>query len=300
MKHYHVGGISLPTAPIMIGAGVCKSPETAKKWLSVAPVVSGSYTPQPREGNKGNELFYPKRAEEFRTLGFGLNSFGMPNMGFTTAAWDFNTYAGEFPLIVSVAGFNVGDYLAGIEAFSAVSCVQAIELNFGCPNIEHGKIISFDLQTLADLFARLGAVQKPIWVKFSPFSDPGQLKEVAKLVNTAPSTVKAVVTSNTFPCAYAGKNAISPMSGLAGLSGCALKPIALGQVVQFRQHLREVDVIGIGGITNGNDVVEFLDAGAKAVQLTSLPFWSGTPSDFWTSLLDSTTGSQLNVYLDTQ
>lgn len=299
MIGYQVGGISLPSAPIMIGAGVCKSPQTTWKWLNVAPVVSGSYTPERREGNKGDRLFYPDTEEELRAVGFGLNSFGMPNMGFAAAS-EFAGYHGGQPLVISVAGFSVDDYVTGVKQFVTVEGVVAIELNFGCPNTEHGKIMSFDTRSLDTLFRRLGEfVGRPIWVKFSPYSDPGLLMEVAMVVNSATSTIKAVVTCNTFPSAYAGKNAISPMGGLAGLSGPALKPIALGQVIQFRQHLvPEIDVVGIGGINAGNDVVDFLDVGAKAVQMTSLPFWLGEPSHFWETLLNSKTGDRLETFLN--
>ena len=302
MATYRVGGVLLPYAPIMIGAGVCKTPKVAQEWLVVAPVVSGSYTPERREGNKGNQLFYPDTEEEFLKQGFGLNSFGMPNMGFTATAQEFMKYGGENPLIVSIAGFDVGDYVAGVKAFAGVPNIRASELNFGCPNTEHGKIMSFDLASLEKVFRELkGLSATPMWAKFSPYSDPGLLKEVAHVVNATASVVKAVVICNTFPNAYAGKGAISPNNGLAGLSGPALKPIALGQVAQFRQHLNpEIDVIGIGGTITGNDVIDFLDAGAKAVQLTSLPFWSSNPGRFWESLLNADTGDRLEKYLNNE
>jgi dihydroorotate dehydrogenase len=299
MAEYQVGGITLQTAPIMVGAGVCKSPHTTWDWLAVAPVVSGSYTPLRRDGNEGTRLFYPDTEEELKKLGFGLNSFGMPNMGFAAATTELARYTGEQSLIVSLAGFSIDDYVNGMEQFTPIEGISAIELNFGCPNTEHGKIMSFDPRSLDSLLQRLGKYRdRPIWVKFSPYSDPGLLKEIAAVINASALIIKAVVTCNTFPSAYAGKTAISPMGGLAGLSGAALKPIALGQVIQFRQHLvSEIDVIGVGGITVGNDVIDFLDAGAQAVQMTSLPFWLGSPSLFWNTLLDAHTDNRLETYL---
>lgn len=297
MTKNQVGGILLPTR-IMIGAGVCKSPQTARQWLTVTPVVSGSYTPEPRKGNNGARLFYPDTEEELQAIGFGLNSFGMPNIGFEAAAREFASYKGEQPLVVSIAGFSVEDYLSGVSAFAR--CASAHEFNFGCPNVlGHGRIMSFDLLGLEKLFSQLeGVAKKPIWVKFSPYSDPGQLKEVAQVVNKYSSVISAVVTCNTFPNAYAGRYAISPNNGLAGLSGSAMKPIALGQVVQFRQHLKaDIDVIGVGGVTSGNDVVDFFEAGAQAVQMTSLPFWLGEPSRFWEALLNPETGKHLEALL---
>lgn len=288
MSGFYAGGIHFPHTPIMIGAGVCKTPQGTLDWLKVAPVVSGSYTRQPRTGNQGNNLFYPETEAEFLQLGFGLNSFGMPNMGFDAAAREFSLLIPENRLIVSVAGFSVQDYVAGVQQFDSVQSVSAIELNCGCPNTGHGTIMSFDIAALKQTFQELldlGFRETPIWVKFSPYSDPGFLKEVAALVNEYPRLIRAVVTCNTFPNAYAGKGVISPNDGLAGLSGPAIKLTALGQVVQFRKNLQpQIDVIGVGGITTGNDVVDFLHAGAVAVQLTSLPFWSDKPSEFWSRL----------------
>ncbi len=283
----------------MVGAGACKSFEQAK-WLFVAPVVLGSFTPLGRDGNEG-ELFYPKTEEEFLKAGFGLNSYGMPNKGFEVEKQlpSENAYN---PLIISIAGFNVEDYLQGVSVFKNLQrIISAFELNFGCPNTEHGKIMSFDIESLDDLFCELARIANslPVWVKFSPYSDPGLLKEVATLVNEHKGVINVVVTCNTFANAYSGPGNIYPNNGLAGLSGPALKPIAWGQVVQFRQHLDvEVDVIGVGGLITGDDIVDFLGSGAKAVQLTSMPYWSGNPGEFWERLLRPEDGGRLVKMLE--
>lgn len=140
--------------------------------------------------------------------------------------------------------------------------------------------MSFDLSSIEELLMHLHP-NKPVWLKFSPYSDPMFLKEMAAVVNSAKSKVKAVVTCNTFPNAYVSRNAITPNDGLADLSGPALKSIALGQVVQWRKHLdSDIDVIGVGGITTGNDAQDFLEAGASAIQTNSLAFWSGKPPEY--------------------
>lgn len=294
---YSAGGVTFLHSPIMIGAGVCKTPARTQDWLQVAPVVSGSYTPEAREGNEGN-LFFPETEKDFQRVNFGLNSFGMPNMGFLNAVEAFTSMTIKNPLIISVAGFSTEDYHKGILVFRDVA--SAIELNFGCSNIEHEKITSFDLRFLDTLFRDLVKCnyQFPIWAKFSPYSDPGMLKEVASTVNEYEGAIKAVVTCNTFPYAFAGVENISPNDGFAGLSGPVMKLIARGQVRQFRQHLNpEIDVIGVGGITTGNDVVDFLDDGARAVQLASMPFWSGDPGKFWEKLINAQDGIRLEKYL---
>ncbi len=299
-KLHEVGGVSFKSLPIMIGAGVCKDPARTLEWLEIAPVVSGSYTKEARSGNSGQHLFYPDTLDSFLELGYGLNSFGVKNDGAAAAVDAFNESAISKPLIISVAGFSVTDYVDCIQAVSNCITISAIELNLSCPNMQHGTIVSFDLTLLEEMLTALTSYNgKPLWVKLSPYSDPNQLAAVATLINKHSETIRAVVTCNTFPNGYAGETVVSPNHGLAGLSGPALKPIALGQVRQLRQHLcSSIAVIGVGGITTGDDIVDFLEAGGAGVQLTSLPFWLKTPDLFWSQLVNQETGNKLRAYLE--
>lgn len=303
MSQWNAGGVRLPHGPYMIGAGVCKSPASTAKWLKVAPVVSGSYTPQHRAGNPG-KVAWPNFAGDVQRLGYALNSYGMPNMGFAAAATSFHqSMQTKQPLIVSVAGFSVDDYVLGVRTFGSVSNVAAIELNFGCPNTqgEHNTIVSFDPDVVWQIMLGIGRLelQKPIWVKLSPYSNPQDLQRMAGMLNhcVGPQPL-AVVTCNTFPNAFAGEGLIDPNNGMAGLSGPVMKPIALGQVKQFRQHLDErIDVIGVGGTFTGDDIIDFLEAGAQAVQITSLAHWMGDPRRFHEHLLTGEHSSRLVEHL---
>lgn len=295
-KTYHVGGVSLPDAPIMIGAGVCKTPAATRDWLAVAPTVSGSYTLESRTGNSGRVL-YPETLEDFLQSGFGLNSYSMPNPGWATR--DLVALPRMNPLVVSIAGFELWHYWAGILEVHDNPNTAAVELNFGCPNTQsdHPDILSFDPKAVEQLLEGIAgnSYQTPIWLKFSPYSNPQELLRMAAVVNQFRDRLQlTVVTCNTFPNAYAGPQAIDANDGLAGLSGPALKPIALGQVRQWRAALEPgIGLVGVGGSTTGNDVVDFLETGADAVQLTSLPHWLGTPARFWERILDETTGGRL-------
>lgn len=299
-KPHEVGGVLLLGLPIMIGAGVCKDPTRTLEWLKVAPVVSGSYTKEARSGNSGERLFYPDTLEELLKLSYGLNSFGVKNDGVTDAVSAFDKSTFDQPLVMSVAGFSVEDYVQCVGVVSNSETVSAIELNLSCPNLTHGTIASFDLALLEELFTALSPHnKKPLWIKLSPYSDPNQLAAVASLINKYADIMRAVVTCNTFPNSYAGDDVVTPNQGLAGLSGPALKPIALGQVRQLRQQLDgDIAVIGVGGIISGDDVLDFIEAGAAAVQLTSLPFWLKNPDLFWDQLLTTETKKKLNDYLE--
>lgn len=307
MPPWRVGGVHLPDGPYMIGAGVCKTPARAAEWLTIAPVVSGSYTAQRRTGNFG-QVMWPQTLEELLTNGYGLNSYGMPNMGFIPAANAFTVMEPSQPLIVSVAGFSVRDYLHGIKIFGSVSSVTAIELNFGCPNTlgDHPDIISFSPKVLDRLLKDVAfdneLTDKPIWLKLSPYSNPLELKRMANIVNKyARDLTLAIVTCNTFPNTYVTEADVTPNNGMAGLSGPMMKPIALGQVKQFRQYLdAEIDVIGVGGISTSDDIVDFLEAGAKAVQITSLAHWAGDPRSFTDHLFQEGTSDRFFQYLEAQ
>lgn len=304
MPQWSAGGVRLPHGPYMIGAGVCKTPASTAQWLKVAPVVSGSYTPEQRDGNPG-KVVWPETLKEFLRLGYGLNSYGMPNMGFAAAATQFETMESEQPLIVSIAGFSIDDYLRGLADFGKLPTVSALELNFGCPNTQgdHPDIVSFNPELVDRLLGYLAhnkhLTDETIWLKFSPYSNPAELKRMADIVNKYVDNVQlAVVTCNTFPNAYAGSGKIDGNDGMAGKSGPAIKEEAMGQVRQFRQYLDErIDVIGVGGITTGDGVMDFLEAGAKAVQLTSLAHWAGDPQTFFEHLLDNETASRFIEHL---
>lgn len=280
------GGLKLDN-PIIIAAGVCKNPKDTLRWMQsiASAVVSGSYTEESRPGNDGT-VIYPDNEEQLHKVGFGLNSLGLPNMGIDAAIYEFKQMRPPKPIIASVAANSVADFAKGLRKFAAVDTVAARVANLSCPNV-HGvgssRIICFELDAIKTLCDHLEMDREPrespVWIKVSPYSDPYQLKEVAEILNeTRPGTIRAVVTCNTFPNGFAADARITPNDGLAGLSGPAIKPIALGQVKQWRKHLRSnIDVIGVGGITTGNDIADFLDVGAAAIKVNSLASWSGNP-----------------------
>ncbi len=286
-----VGGLTLDL-PIIVGAGVCKAPEQVLPYQDapVGVVVAGSFTPSPREKNGGTNM-WPEEASDERDLAYVINSWGMPNCGYGDAISRFVAIGHKLtnPLVVSIAGFSPEDFERGVREFGA--CAAAIELNFGCPNtIEHGGGItmSYDLRGITQTLRRLetGNIHKvPLWLKFSPFHHSAHLhllEEIAALIDASRFTganICAVTSVNTLPgvsIKYGNDPLITAGGGYGGLSGKMLKPIALENVRCWRRALpKEIDVIGMGGATNGGDVVDFLEEGVAAVGLTSLPYYFG-------------------------
>jgi dihydroorotate dehydrogenase (fumarate) len=155
-----------------------------------------------------------------------------------------------------------------------------VELNLGCPNVWQGDdqkpIACFIPPLVTDIldFVEQGVgAEARVAVKISPFSNPGALADVARTIAKS-ALVKAVTAVNTFPNAFSfgkdGKPAITPGGGFAGMAGRALKPIGLGQVRRLRALLPDhIQIIGVGGIDHGLDVLEYRTCGASAVQVAT-------------------------------
>lgn len=257
--------------PLMNGAGCAKLLEDVDKMArsAVSAVVLGSITVEARTGNEGVTFT--------RGEGFALNALGLPNPGLDyyrehrRDIQDVCAYHNK-PLIVSIAGFSLSEFFHLAE-FCQHWVVDAIELNFGCPNAqgEH-PIWSFDSGAMRDvIFAVLPEFEGEIGVKLSPFSNPADLVAAARVI---PSDIEYVATSNTFPNADAWESTRHPLTAeYAGMSGKALKPIALGQVRKLRELLdKSVHVVGVGGVESRSDIHDYFQAGAGAVQATT-PYW---------------------------
>jgi dihydroorotate dehydrogenase (fumarate) len=272
-----VAGISLEH-PLMNAAGTCKLLHDVRPLArsSVAAIMLGSITLEQRLGNEGDVFWY----DNFQSL----NSLGLPNPGAPYYKDNLPEIAqiakGEGkPLFVSVAGFTPVEYADLVEiAFEGGAVV--VELNLGCPNVWQGgeqkRIASFDPglsgEVLSVVSKRVGPDAK-VAVKVSPCSDPFALAALSDVLNQY-ALVKCVTTTNTFPnaflCNEVGHPRITPGGGLAGLAGPALKPIALGQVRQLHAILdSQIQIIGVGGISTGQDIKDFLDSGATVVQVAT-------------------------------
>jgi dihydroorotate dehydrogenase (fumarate) len=240
----------------------------------VSAIVVGSITPLPRDGNAEPRWYVGD--------GFALNAFGMPNGGtefYEQTLGDMITIAHDSgkKLILNVAGFSTQDYV-DLATLGSAHRVDAIELNFGCPNVRDDgvqePIVSFDqtkMNTNIDEVLKV-VDQTPVIVKVSPYTNPGELKSVAALLAT--KNIMAVTTMNTFPNAYYEESdapVIGPNGGFGGFSGDALLPIALGQVKQFRAALPEhIEVWGAGGVSSPEAAKLMYSAGASAVQSATL------------------------------
>ncbi|KAK3252305.1 hypothetical protein CYMTET_38393 [Cymbomonas tetramitiformis] len=219
-----------------------------------------------------------------------INSEGLPNQGIDYYISEevvsaIGSLAKHY--FVSLSGLSLADNLEMLSRAMKVQGIAAIELNLACPNIPGKPTMAYDFEQMD---AVLQAVtthpsfgSKPLGVKLAPYFDVPHFQRAASILNKYP--IKYVVCTNTIGNALVvdaenEQALIKPKAGFGGLGGAYVKPIALANVRQFSQLLREdIDVVGVGGVASGTDAFELILCGAKAVQVGT-KHWSEGASCF--------------------
>jgi dihydroorotate dehydrogenase (NAD+) catalytic subunit len=219
----------------------------------------------PRAGNP------PPRVAE--TTGGMLNSNGLHNPGVEHVA---TVYAPRFagwrvPVVVNVAAGSLDEYVAVVRRLDGVPGVAGIELNISCPNIAHGLDFGRDPAAAARVVAATRAVTGLcLVVKLSP--NVTAIADVARAVESAGADAVSAVNTYVGMKIHLGvRRPVLPRAGTGGLSGPAIKPLALAAVAAVRAVVR-VPIVGIGGIATAADALEFFVAGADAIQVGTASF----------------------------
>lgn len=221
------------------------------------------------EPHAGNE---PPRIWE--TPAGMLNAIGLQNVGVRAFLSEKLPKLRELraTVIANVWGDVEEDYVAVVEALEGAEGIAAIELNISCPNVEKGGMLFGNSPSAtASLVGRVRATtERPLIVKLSP--NAPDLVESARAASQAGADVLSLV--NTFVgMAIDPETAVPRISfGTGGLSGPAIRPLAVRMVYQLARALPGVPLMGIGGIADLSDVLEFLAAGATAVQVGTANF----------------------------
>ena len=205
-----------------------------------------------------------------------LNSIGIPSKGVAafldTVVPFYRAY--RAPLVVSISG-NTADEFATLCSEVTVEGVAAIEVNISCPNIEEdGKAFAIRPSSTYDVMTKLRrATHLPLWAKLTP--NTGETSEVARAAEEGGAD--ALVVANTLLAMAIDIRTRRPKLGnlMGGLSGPSLKPIALRMAYQCARATN-IPVIGCGGISTAEDVLEYLIAGASAVQVGTATFINPT------------------------
>jgi len=257
----NLAGLKL-TNPTMLASGILGySLEMLERVVEggVGAVVTKSIGLKPREGYANPTIIQAD-------CGI-MNAMGLPNPGIDEFSQEIRRSKSSLkvPLIVSVYGFS-GEEYAAVASKATVAGADAIELNVSCPHVkETGSEIGQNPRILADVIKQVKtAVSKPVIVKLSP--------NITDIVEVAAVAAKAgadcLTAMNTMKAIAIDAETAMPVLGnrRGGLSGPAVKPVALRHVYDIYESVK-LPIIGCGGITNWRDAVEFLLAGATAVQI---------------------------------
>ncbi len=254
--------------PVMTASGTCGFGEEIADFVDLEKlggIVMKGTTLKPRQGND-----YPRMAE---TASGMLNAVGLQNKGVENFIKNIypNIKDIDSHFIVNVNGSTIEEYVALTEIINELDKIPAIELNISCPNVKEGGMAFGVNCKSAERVVRAvrDVYDKPLIVKLSP--NVTDITEIAKAVEGQGADSVSLV--NTFlgmaVDADTRKPVLSTITG--GLSGPAIKPIALRMVWQVYNAVN-IPVVGMGGIMNATDAIEFMLAGSTTVQVGTAMF----------------------------
>jgi len=243
-------------------------------------VIPKTVTFRPRAGNPT-----PRTVE---TASGMLNAIGLDNDGISHFREHHLPYLRTVgtAVIANIAGEDEDQFVALAELLGQEPGLAAVELNISCPNVSHGLDLGLDAQAVGRLVRRVkSACPLPIIAKLTP-----NVSDIVPIAAAAAEAgADAVSLINTIKGMAVDWRRRRPVlsNDIGGLSGPAIKPVALRMVWEVARALPQLAIIGIGGIARASDALEFLVAGASAIQVGTATFYNPPASEY---LLDELTG----------
>lgn len=259
-------GLSLKN-PIMPASGCFSFGEEFSQFYDLSKlgaIMIKATTVEPRQGNPT-----PRVAETDSGM---LNAIGLQNPGLDHVLEHELKFLEQFdvPLIANVAGTTIDDYVEVARRISKAKNVHALELNISCPNVKAGGIqFGTDPEMAYNLTKAVYEVSEvPVYVKLSP--NVTSVVDMAMAVKDVCDGITMINTLVGMRLDGDGQPIISNITG--GLSGPAVKPVALNMVYQVKKALPDMPVIAMGGVTDVQDVIDFISVGADAVAVGTANF----------------------------
>ncbi|MCQ2375619.1 MAG: dihydroorotate dehydrogenase [Salinivirgaceae bacterium] len=232
---------------------------------SLGGIIVKGTTLAPREGNA-----YPRLAETPQGM---INAVGLQNKGVDYFCKNIYPKLTKYTtnVLVNVSGSTIDDYVECASRINELDAIPAIELNISCPNVKHGGM-AFGTNPVAteEIVSAIRKVyHKHLMVKLTP--NVTSIVDIAKAAEAGGADSVSLINTLLGMAIDAERRrpVISTITG--GMSGAAVKPIALRMVWQV-SHAVKIPVVGLGGIMNATDAVEFLIAGASAVEVGTANF----------------------------
>ncbi|MCH1451193.1 MAG: dihydroorotate dehydrogenase [Acidimicrobiales bacterium] len=263
-----VGSVAL-RAPVMTASGTAGHGAEFANYLdpaSLGAVVVKSMKADEWAGNPAPRV-HPTASGMINSV--GLQGKGVPHW----LEHDLpDLLATGATVVASIWGSSVDDYARAAAALAeAPEGVVAVEVNVSCPNLEdRGSMFAHSRTATAEVIEASTVVGRPMWAKLSP--NAADLPEIAEAAYGAGA--EAVVLTNTLLGMVIDTESRRPVLGAkkGGLSGAAMHPVAVRAVFDVHEALPELPIVGVGGTSSGTDVVEFLLAGASAVEVGTATF----------------------------
>lgn len=258
----HTKGLLMEN-PVMVAAGTFGYGTEHNGLIDIqelGAIVCKGITLMPRKGNP-----QPRMVETTSGL---LNSVGLENIGVDALIKDKASIWASWrvPVIVNVAGETFDEYIQVVRKLEGVAGVSGIELNISCPNILRGGMeFGVNAKLAAELTSAVkAATSLPLIVKLSP--NVTDIVEIALAVEGAGADAVSLINTVKGMAVDISERRPSLGNIIGGLSGLAIKPIALYAVYEVTRNIH-IPVIGCGGISCARDALEFIMAGASAVQI---------------------------------
>lgn len=262
-----IGSLKLRN-PVMLASGTVGYGNEISEFTDlnkIGAIVTKSLSLKPRKGNP------PQRIVE--TPAGMLNAIGLANVGVEEFLKTKIPFLQKFdvPLICNIAASSIEEYVECTRILDSENTIKAFEINVSCPNVKEGGLeFGNNVSAVGKITDRVRSVtKKPLIIKLSP--NVSYISEFAKAAkDNGADAVSAINTLvGTAFNILTRKPKLYNITG--GLSGPAIKPVALAKVLEISRKV-EIPIIGIGGIMNWKDVIEFMIVGASAVQIGTLNF----------------------------
>lgn len=262
-----IGSLELKN-PVMLASGTVGYGNEISEFTDlsrIGGIVTKSVSLKPRKGNPPNRIF--------ETSSGMLNAIGLANVGLEEFIKTKIPFLKEMDstLICNIAASTIEEYVECTKTLNSEDTVKAFEINVSCPNVKDGGLIfGNDVNNVRRITGKVRAVtNKPIIIKLSP--NTASIKDFAQAAkDEGADAVSAINTLvGTAFDIYTKKPRIKNITG--GLSGPAIKPVALAKVLEISRNV-DIPIIGIGGISNWKDAVEFMICGASAIQIGTINF----------------------------
>ena len=262
-----IGALKLKN-PVLLASGTVGYGNEIAQFTDLSKlggIVTKSLSLKPRKGNP------PQRIVE--TPSGMLNAIGLANVGVEVFIKEKIPFLKELntTLICNIAASTIEEYVECVNILKDEETIKAFEINVSCPNVREGGLeFGNDINAVGRITEKVrAATNKPIIIKLSP--NVSRISDFAKTVKQ--NGGDAVSAINTLVGTSFDINTRRPKikNVTGGLSGPAIKPIALAKVLEIKRNV-DIPIIGIGGIMNWKDAVEFMIVGASAIQLGTVNF----------------------------